>query len=472
MSRDHLWQLGAVELAALVRAGMVSSREAVQSCLSRMEQVNPRLNAVVLPLAEEALAEADQADAAARRGGSLGPLHGVPVTIKVNTDQRGCPTDNGVIAYKGVIAEADSPVVANLRRAGAIVIGRTNTPCYSMRWHTENELHGRTLNPWDPRVTPGGSSGGAAAAVATGVGPIAQGNDIAGSVRYPAYCCGLFGLRPSYGRVPSYNPTAAAPPSIASQLMAVQGPLARNVADLRVAFAAMAVPDARDPRGVPIGPFPTPPRPIRVALVAKPGGADGHPQVADAVHRAGRALAAAGYAVDEIEPPGFMEAADLWQSLAMPDTIARLEPMVAANGDAGIKQSLGLWRAVFPERDAQVCLDALVERHRLLRLWQEFFEGVPIVIAPVSMVRPFPVGTDARDRDTTARLIAAQAPLLAVSVLGLPSIAAPTGLHEGVPVGVQVIAGPCREDLCFDAAAVLEAHFPMPTPIDPVAGER
>src|SRR5262245_20283520 len=184
-----------------------------------------------------------------RRGEPLGVLHGVPVTTKVNTDQRGCPTDNGVAAYKGLVPDADSAVVANLRRAGAIVIGRTNTPCYSMRWFTDNDLHGRTLSPWDPRITPGGSSGGAAAAVASGIGPIAQGNDIAGSVRYPAYCCGVVGLRPSYGRVPSYNPTAA-PPAIASQLMAVQGPLARTVADLRLGFAAMAVPDARDPRGV------------------------------------------------------------------------------------------------------------------------------------------------------------------------------------------------------------------------------
>ncbi len=467
MSSDHLWQLGAVELSALLRAGAVSAREVVESTLSRLAQVNPQLNAVVLPLADEALAEADRADAARRSGGPLGPLHGVPVTTKVNTDQRGCPTDNGVPAYKALVAEADSPVIANLRRAGAIVVGRTNTPCYSMRWFTDNELHGRTLSPWDPGITPGGSSGGAGAAVASGIGPIGQGNDIAGSVRYPAYCCGVFGLRPSYGRVPSWNPTATAPPAIASQLMAVQGPLARSVADLRLAFEAMAVPDPRDPRAVPIGAFPRPARPVRVALAPRPGGAEVHPAVADAVSRAGRALAAAGYAVEEIEPPAFAEAAALWQPLAMPDTIARLEPLVAANGDAAIRHSLGLWREVFPVREAAACLDALAERWRLLRLWQEFFDRVPVVVAPVSKAPPFAVGTDVRDRETTARLIDAQGPLLAVSVLGLPAISAPTGLHDGVPVGVQVIAGPCREDLCFDAAAVIEAHCPVATPIDP-----
>ena len=467
MSPDALWRLGAVELTAAIRAGAVSCREAVQSTLARLEQVNPRLNAVVLALAESALAEADRADAAVRRGEPLGVLHGVPVTTKVNTDQRGCPTDNGVAAYKGLVPDADSPVVANLRRAGAIVIGRTNTPCYSMRWFTDNDLHGRTLSPWDPRITPGGSSGGAAAAVASGIGPIAQGNDIAGSVRYPAYCCGIVGLRPSYGRVPSYNPTATAPPAIASQLMAVQGPLARTIADLRLGFAAMAVADARDPRGVPIGEGPAPVRPIRVALMAQPAGATTHPAVAEAVGRAGRALAAAGYAVEELEPPAFLEAAALWQKLAMPDTIARLEPLVAANGDGQIRRSLGLWREVFPERDPQICLDALAERFRLARLWQEFFDRVPIAVTPISLVPPMEVGIDVRDRETTARVIAAQAPLLSVSVLGLPAISVPTGLHEGVPIGVQVIAGPCREDLCFDAAAVIEAHHPLPTPIDP-----
>jgi amidase len=207
--------------------------------------------------------------------------------------------------------------------------------------------------PWDLRITPGGSSGGAGAAAA-----------------------------------------------IASQLMAVQGPLARSVADLRLAFTAMAVPDPRDPRGVPIGVGPRPARPIRVALVPRPGGVDVHPAVADAVSQAGRARSAAGYDVEETEPPGFMEAAHLWQSLAMPDTIARLEPLVAASGDAAIKLSLGLWREVFPVRDPNVCLEALAQRWRLAKLWQEFFDRVPILVAPISRALPFEVGTDVRDRET------------------------------------------------------------------------
>jgi len=204
---DDLWRLDATELARLIRLGQVSSREATQSCLTRLHAVNPKINAVVRILEEEALVAATVADEAPARGASLGPLHGVPVTTKVNTDQAGCPTDNGVVAFRDNIATRDAPVVANLRRAGAIVIGRTNTPAFSMRGFADNALHGRTLNPRDPALSAGGSSGGAGAAVATGIGPIAHGNDIAGSVRVPALFNGVVGLRVSLGRIPAYNPS-------------------------------------------------------------------------------------------------------------------------------------------------------------------------------------------------------------------------------------------------------------------------
>ena len=224
-----LWQWDAADVAAHIRAGTISSRDAVVSCLARMDAVNGTLNAVVRRFDKEAFADADAADAVRKAGKPLAPLHGVPVTIKVNVDQRGHPTDGGVKANAGLIAEIDNPVVANLRDAGAVIIGRTNTPCYSMRWHTDNDLHGATVNPWNPAITPGGSSGGAASAVASGICAIAHGNDIAGSIRYPAYCCGIFGLKPTFGRVPTGNATAPGPTPISSQLMAVQGPLTRSM---------------------------------------------------------------------------------------------------------------------------------------------------------------------------------------------------------------------------------------------------
>ena len=225
----ELWQLDATDLARLIRTGRASAKEAVESCLGRLRAVNPAINAVVRVLDEEALALAETADAARARGHALGPLHGVPVTTKVNVDQVGLPTDNGVVAYKNNIALEDSPVVANLKHAGAIVIGRTNAPAFSMRIFTDNALHGRTLNPRDPTVTPGGSSGGAGAAIATGIGPIAHGNDIGGSVRVPAYCNGVVGLRVGFGRIPSFNPSAPTGRPIGAQVMAVQGPHTRTV---------------------------------------------------------------------------------------------------------------------------------------------------------------------------------------------------------------------------------------------------
>ena len=269
-----LWRLDATELARLIRVGRASSREATESCLARLHAVNPAINAVVRMLEEEALATADAADQARARGEPLGPLHGVPVTIKVNTDQAGCPTDNGVVAFRDNIAAADSPVVANFKRAGAVIIGRTNTPAFSMRIFADNALHGRTLNPRDPALSAGGSSGGAGAAVVTGIGPIAHGNDIGGSVRIPALFNGVVGLRVSLGRIPSYNPSQPVARAIGSQLMSVQGPLTRSVRDARLALAVMAKGDPIDTRwaDVPLD-VPTVPPPIRVALVAQnPGG--------------------------------------------------------------------------------------------------------------------------------------------------------------------------------------------------------
>ncbi len=466
-SSGPLWQWDAADLATLIRTGGASSREVVAASLARLDAVNPTLNAVVRPLHAEALADADRADGALRRGDAIGPLHGVPVTIKVNTDQAGQPTDNGVIAYKDVIAAEDAPVVANMRRAGAIIIGRTNTPCYSMRWFTQNDLHGKTSNPWNAQHTPGGSSGGAGSAIAAGIGAIAQGNDIAGSVRYPAFCCGVAGLRPSFGRVPSFNATAAAAPPISSQLMAVQGPLARRVRDVRLGFEAMAQPDPRDPRCLPLGGFPPRSGSRRAALVTDPGGLGVNPAIADGISRAGRTLEQAGYQVEETEPPELTRTASLWGEMAMPDSVARLEPLVAANGDEGIKRGLGFWRACWPQRDPAATLAALAERFRLLRLWEAFFTRFDVALLPVSTELPFEWDEDVRDHASTARIVRSQRAMLAISVLGLPGLSVPTGVAHGLPTGVQVVSAMGREDLCFDAGEIIEQHNPMPTPIDP-----
>lgn len=247
MPDSPLWRWSAVDVAAAIRRREISCVEAVESAIERLHAANPRVNAVTVDLSKEALEAAKRADAVVASGVALGALHGVPVTIKENVDQAGQATPNGVVADRNLVAQDDSPVVANLRKAGAIIIGRSNTPEFSYRWFTDNPLRGLTKNPWSDAHTPGGSSGGAAAAVALGIGAIAHGNDLGGSLRYPAYACGVATIRPSLGRVAAFNATAPEerPPSV--QLMSAQGPIAREVRDVRLALEVMTVRDARDP---------------------------------------------------------------------------------------------------------------------------------------------------------------------------------------------------------------------------------
>jgi amidase len=464
----ELWRWDGVTLAAAIRTGKISSREATQAVLGRLEAVNPKLNAVTVVLAEQARAAADRADAAVRRGEPLGPLHGVPVTIKENVDQEGAATTNGVAAFKDLVASTDSPQVANWKRAGAVVVGRTNTPAFSLRWHTDNELRGRTFNPWARERTPGGSSGGAAAALASGIAPLAHGNDLGGSVRYPAYCCGVAGIRPTLGRVPAYNPTTADERPLGIQLMSVQGPLARRVADVRLGLAAMSSRDPRDPWWAP-APLEGPPvaRPIRVALTVDPAGLGVHPDVATAVRKAGAALADAGYAVEETEPPDVAGAARCWNAIVMNETRHITQPYLRKHGGADLNRSLDFALAGTPDVDLVGYMRALAERTKHVRDWMQFLEHYPLVVGPVSTEPPFEVGFDTATAARAAEVFIAQRLLVAVNLLALPAVAVPAGVAGGLPLGVQVIGSRYREDLCLDAAEVIEARHGLPTPIDP-----
>jgi amidase len=468
MERE-LWRWDAVELAAAIRSRRISSREAVHSVLGRLDAVNPSLNAVTVILADQALAAADAADARVKRGDALGPLHGVPVTIKENMDQQGQATPNGVLAFKDVIAPSDSPPVANWKRAGAVIVGRTNTPAFSIRWHTDNSLRGRTFNPWARDRTPGGSSGGAAAALASGIAPLAHGNDLGGSVRYPAYCCGVAGIRPTLGRVPSFNQTALdeRPPGL--QLMSVQGPLARRVRDVRLGLEAMAAHDPRDPWWAP-APLdgPAPARPIRVALVVDPSHLGVHADVAAAVRAAGTALGEAGYAVEEVDPPDVAGAMETWGALVGTEIRHTLLPLVLKHGDPDVIRSTELLLGLGQDPDLAGYLRLLARRSTQLRDWLLFLERFPLVVGPVSTEPPFTVGFDVESSSRMSEILLAQRLLVAVNLLGLPAVSVPTGLAGSLPLGVQVIGARYREDLCLDAAEVIEAQRGLPTPIDPV----
>ncbi len=468
---DELWKWDAVALAEGIRTRAISSREAVNACVGRMRAVNPQLNAVTCDLSGQAVAAADRADAAVANGVALGPLHGVPVTIKENVDQEGCATVNGVAAFKDVIATADSPVVANWKKAGAIIIGRTNTPAFSFRLDTVNDYRGRTYSPWSRTVTPGGSSGGASSSVAAGITPLAHGNDIAGSVRYPAYCTGLAGLRPSFGRVPAYNPSGKSERVISAQLMSVQGPLARSVRDVRAGFQAMAAADVRDPWWAPV-PLEGAPwqAPIRVALVtdaADLGGVAPSAPVASALAVAAKALAAAGYEVVTDKTPGFAGAFALWFEMFIPEFRRFMQAEFDRDGDDGVRLAMRLMSDNIPDRGVDAHLKALAERTKLIRDWFAFLAHTPLVLAPVCTELPYAQGFDIESAERTMEVWRQSATMMAIPVLGLPAMAVPTGIANGLPVGVQIIGPRFREDLCLAAAEAIEARVPRITPIDP-----
>ncbi len=345
---ESLWRLSAIELAALIKSKKVSAKEAAFAALTRLDAVNPAINAVIDHRPEEVLAQAAAIDAAIARQENVGALAGVPVTVKVNIDQEGFATTNGLKLQRDAVAHSNSPVVDNLRKAGAVILGRTNCPAFSYRWFTTNLIHGDTKNPRDPGITPGGSSGGAGAAVAAGIGHIAHGTDIAGSIRYPAYACGVHGLRPTVGRVAAFN--ASLPErSIGPQISAVSGPLARSIGDLRVALAAMAAPDMRDPWWVP-APLEGPAMPKRAAVCLQPDGLEPVGEVKAAVADAARRLERAGWVVEEIATtPPLREASELQTKLWLGDGYEAQLAAAEREGDPGALACLRGNRAkVFP----------------------------------------------------------------------------------------------------------------------------
>ena len=466
----ELWRWSAGEIAAAIRAREVSAREAAAACLGRIAAVNPRLNAVAAVLAGPALAAAARADEASARGEATGPLHGVPCTVKENIDVAGSATTNGASALAGAVAERDAPAVARLREAGAIVIGRTNMPDFGMRWHTASSLRGATRNPWSAARTPGGSSGGEAAALAAGLTPLGLGNDYGGSLRYPAQCCGVAALKPGFGRVASAARAGAPDPAPSGLLFAADGPMARRVADLRLALAAIAAPDARDPRWTPAPP-PAPPgaAPPRVAVAADPGGLGVDAAVAAGVRRAADALADAGYAVEERDPPLVREAADAWARLADAELRSARGSALLAQVGGETRRFVDLTTGAAPPPDLDGYLEAHAARWRCAREWSLFLERWPLALGPVSAAQPFRPGDDTASGEGALAVRRGMRLTVIANLLGLPAAAVPAGLSDGLPQGVQLIARRGREDACLGAAQAIEDRLGALTPIDPRA---
>jgi amidase len=471
VAMSEIWQLSATELAHRIALRQLSSAEVVNAHLARIDAVNPALNAVVRVLADQAHKSADLADRRLAAGETVGPLHGVPFTVKENIDMAGLPTTWGVPSLAEAVVPVDAPVVERMRAAGAIPIGRTNLPDMALRIHTVSSLHGLTRNPWHPDRTAGGSSGGEAAAVASGMSPIGLGNDIGGSLRNPANACGIASIRPSAGRVPDADCGPAEGQLLAVQLMNVQGPMARRVADVRLAFRVLMGAHVRDPWSID-APFEGPPlaQPIHVAVMPEPPGGSTHPAVAATVRRAAQALADAGYVVEEISPPRYEEAINCWARLIMGDLVSVLDPLSQIMGADAMTFVKNFQAVVPPLADTAAWSNLMVERHAIARAWSMFMAETPLLLSPTWTQLPFEHGFDSA---TAAGAVAAKElmrPVVPANLLGLPSACVPAGQDEatGLPIGVLITGQRFREDLCLDAAEAIETRLGLATPIDPV----
>lgn len=450
------FERSAIELADLIRRREVSSREVMASFLARVEQVNPSVNAITAVLAERALAAAEEAD----RGEPVGPLHGVPLTVKENIDLFGTPTTDGVAAFADLMPALDAPVVQRLVAAGAIPFARTNLPELGLRLDTDNPLRGRTANPWDHTRTPGGSSGGEGAALSSGMSVLGLGNDIGGSLRNPSFCCGVVGFRPTMGRVPTA--ASAGPPdgALCGQLMATEGAMGRRVADVRLATTLLNGAHPRDPFSVDVA-FERPAPPRRTAAVVVPApGERWSSAVAAGVRAAADALAAAGWEVEEMELPELDRVNEIWMRIMsddIPGLVAALGPLITPRLVEVLMDHTTLYDlAGIPP------MGVYPERARLMRRWTEMFERHAVVVGPVWPEQAFVAGADMdQGIEMVARTLRHVTP---AALLGLPAIAVPTGVVDGLPVGVQVQADRWHDAWCFEAGRDIEAALGSFTP--------
>ena len=456
---DELWQASAGDLAEGIRARRFKPSEVLESVLARVDERNGQLNAITYDLADQARAEAAAADDAVAGGQALGPLHGVPVTIKENIDQAGLPNPNGVPAFADLIATEDAPLVRNLRGAGAIVIGRTNTPEFSMRGTTDNPLRGRTRNPWGEQISPGGSSGGAGAACAAGMGPLHHGNDIGGSLRFPSMANGVATVKPTNNRVPTFNASAAAERGPLAQVMSVQGIIARHAADVRLATEVMVQPDPRDPLCPPV-PFQGPPldQPITVAVTTESAGYPIDDGIVELIGRAADQLRDAGYRVVEADPPPVADAAAGWFSTATTEMEATLLPPIREHGSPVINEIFDHYFALSTILDRDGYLAAFADRTRLMRDWNLFLHDHPLVLTPFLMRPMYDHDYDARGFEAVKDLFDSAIYSTGINYLGLPAGVIGMDLVADRPAAVQLVGRRYREDVICDAMAAIEAR--------------
>jgi amidase len=450
---EDLPSRGALELAELLRTRQISCTELVTACLERIHVVNPLINAVVR-LADDAREHARAADKDLGAGRIAGPLHGVPFTIKDSFDTAGLVTTAGTVGWRDRVPDRDATVVARLKAAGAILLGKTNTPEFTWSDETDNDVYGRTSNPYDLERTPGGSSGGAAAIVAAAGSPFDVGSDTGDSIRQPAHVCGIAGIKPTTGRVPrtGHWPSYQGLFQSFTQL----GPLARRVDDLAVVLSIIAGPDGEDPYVAPVSlgdPDAVRVRGLRVVTFGDNGIRTPTQETVAAVAAAARALADEGAIVEERLPPSLADAWAAWDGLIRADGFAWLRRLISASGTQGMgSYDTRGWvtlRSPLPGDE----LTALIERADAIRgRLGAWMRDVDLIVCPAMPQPAIRHGESTADwfADTYSDVH---------NLTGWPAVVVRGGSSaEGLPIGVQLVAAPWREDIALAAARIVEAR--------------
>jgi amidase len=446
---DDLIFASTARLAQAIRSKSVSSSEAVDAYLRRIDEVNPRLNAVVHITADSARQQGQEADAALARDEIHGPLHGVPMTIKDSLDTAGVISTAGTTGRACFVPEQDATVVARLRGAGAILLGKTNTPELTLSFETDNAVYGRTNNPYDLSFTPGGSSGGAAAIIAAGGSPLDVGSDLAGSIRLPSHFCGIAGLKPTSGRVPR---TGHTPPHGMGALDGFQtlGPMARYVEDLALVLPIIAGVDWHDPAIIPMpldDPTAVSLEHLRVAYHTDNGLAPSTPETANVVRRAAKALGGVVLALEEARPSGIEQTLEIMGSLWGADGGAWRQRLLHRAGTAESSE--------LPENTDQMLVaqfTGLLEKLDQFRSGMlAFLKDYDVIICPVNACPAMP-------HTTTGANFPAFSYTITYNLTGWPVVVVRGGTSpDGLPIGVQVVARPWREDIALSVALFLES---------------
>ena len=458
------------EIATLIRAKTVSPVEVARVHLDRIERLNPVLNAFVDCRPEAVLVQARKAERAVLQGDALGSLHGVPVSIKSSIDVAGHRCEAGTRLRAGYIAAEDAPLVGRLRAAGAVILGVTNAPELLMAWETDNLLYGRTNNPWDLARTAGGSSGGEAAAIAAGLSAGGVGSDGGGSIREPAHFCGICGLKPTPGRIPStaHFPKAGGP----FALLGVVGPMARTVDDLRILFEAMAGADDGDPCSAPVAVREILKKDlanVAVGFFEDDGRTPATSATRAAVNGAAAALTSCGFRVERFQPDGLEEARQLWWRFFGTAGGMILGPMLRGHERelSPILREFFLWTSAEPSHTGDSLLGAWLRRDELREKILRQMQKYPVLLCPTAAIPAFRHGErEWQVEGQTVKYLDAWSYCEWFNLLGFPAVVVPMGFsEEGLPIGVQLAGRPWEEELVLAVAAALEAaRGPLPSP--------